>query len=164
MLVLTGMSYTNNETLYDEVKQSLKKFKGDIAEGSANSSTRIKLEPAFLAEHEEALLAAGYIKQYRGGRSDKGAHSRGNQRGRAQLSSRKVNPTGTDSKTLTCKYCGSFRHLVANCQHTKETMAKVHITHTPPKDDQENEHVVLFTDYDKREIAQLGIDACNCAV
>ena len=23
----------------------------------------IKLEPAFLAEHEEALLAAGYIKQ-----------------------------------------------------------------------------------------------------
>ena len=101
-----------------------------------------------MAEHEEALLAAGYIKQYRGGRSGKGAYSRGHQRGRAQQSSKKVNPTGTDGKTLTCKYCGSFRHLVANCQHTKETMAKVHITDTSPKDDQENEHVVLFTGYD----------------
>ena len=164
MLVLTGMNYSNKETLYDEDKQSLKKFKGDIAEGSANSSSSIKLEPAFLAEHEEALLAAGYIKQNRGGRSGKGAYSRGNQRGRAQQSSKKINPTGTDGKTLTCKYCGSFRHLVANCQHTKETMAKVHITETSPKDEQEDEHVVLFTGYDKREIAQLGIDARNCAV
>ena len=164
MLVLTGMIYSNRATLYDEAKQSLKKFKGDIAEGSANSSSSIKLEPAFLAEHEEALLAAGYIKQNRGGRSGKGAYSRGNQRGRAQQSSKKINPTGTDSKTLTCKYCGSFRHLVANCQHTKETMAKVHITETSPKDEQEDEHVVLFTGYDKREIAQLGIDARNCAV
>ena len=43
-------------------------------------------------------------------------------------------------------------------------MAKVHITHTSPKDDQEDEHVVLFTCYDNREIAQLGIGACNCAV
>ena len=110
------------------------------------------------------MLAAGYIKQYRGGRSGKGAYSRGNQRGRAQQSSKKVNPTGTDGKTLTCKYCGSFRHLVANFQHTKETMAKVHITDTSPKDEQEDEHVVLFTGYDKREIAQLGIDARNCAV
>ena len=110
------------------------------------------------------MLAAGYIKQNRGGRSGKGAYSRGNQRGRAQQSSKKINPTGTDGKTLTCKYCGSFRHLVANCQHTKETMSKVHITDTSPKDEQEDEHVVLFTGYDKREIAQLGIDARNCAV
>ena len=117
-----------------------------------------------MAEHEEALLAAGYIKQYRGGRSGKGAYSRCNQRGQAQKSRKKVNPTGTDGKTLTCKYCGSFRHLVANCQHTKETMAKVHTTNTSPKDDQEDEHVVLFAGYDKREIAQLGIDARICAV
>ena len=48
MLVLTGMNYSNKETLYDEAKQSLKQFKGDIAEGSTNSSTSIKLEPALL--------------------------------------------------------------------------------------------------------------------
>ena len=40
----------------------------------------------------------------------------------------------------------------------------MHITDTSPKDEQEDEHVVLFTGYDKREIAQLGIDARNCAV
>ena len=43
-------------------------------------------------------------------------------------------------------------------------MSKVHITDTSPKDDQEDEHVVLFTGYHKREIAQLGIDDRNCAV
>ena len=43
-------------------------------------------------------------------------------------------------------------------------MAKVHITDTSPKDDQENKHVVLFTGYDKRGITQLGINAHNCAV
>ena len=43
-------------------------------------------------------------------------------------------------------------------------MAKVHVTETSPKDEQEDEHVVLFTGYDKREIAQLGINANTCAV
>ena len=51
------MNYSNKETLYDEAKQSLKKFKGYIAEESANSSTSIKFKPAFLAEHVEALFS-----------------------------------------------------------------------------------------------------------
>ena len=63
MLVLTGMNYANRETLYEEAKQSLKKFKGDITEGSISTAASVKLEPAFLAENEEALLAAGYYKQ-----------------------------------------------------------------------------------------------------
>ena len=58
MLVLTGMNYANRETLYEEAKQSLKKFKGDITEGSISTAASVKLEPAFLAENEEALLAA----------------------------------------------------------------------------------------------------------
>ena len=37
-----------------------------------------------------------------------------------------------------------------------ERMAKVDIT--------EDEHVVIFTDYHKGDIVQLGIDARNCAV
>ena len=43
-------------------------------------------------------------------------------------------------------------------------MAKMHITKTFPNDEQEDEHVVLFTGYSKREITQLGIDAHNCAI
>ena len=63
MLVLTGMNYKNKSTLYEEAKQSLKKFKGDISGGSASLGSSVKLEPAFLAENEEALLAAGYVRQ-----------------------------------------------------------------------------------------------------
>ena len=59
LLVLTGMNYDNKETLYEEAKKSLKKFKGSDGE-SCNSGSSIKMEPAFLAANEEALLAAGY--------------------------------------------------------------------------------------------------------
>ena len=36
MLFLTGMSYANKETVYEEAKTSLKKFKGDFTEGKAS--------------------------------------------------------------------------------------------------------------------------------
>lgn len=60
MLVLTGMNYENKNTLYEEAKKSLKKFKGDSSSSSSNAA--IKVEPTFLSDHEEALLASGYSK------------------------------------------------------------------------------------------------------
>ena len=60
LLVLTGMNYEQKFTLYEEAKSSLKKFKGDS--GVQNEKSSIKLEPAYLAENEEALLAAVYVK------------------------------------------------------------------------------------------------------
>ena len=75
MLVLTGMNYANKETLYEEAKKSLKTFKRNIAEGSVSLGTSIKLEPAFLAENEEALLSDGYVKQGQGKRSVKSGRS-----------------------------------------------------------------------------------------
>ena len=56
------MNYEHKETLYEEVKKSLKKFKGDIKEGQRGSSSAIKLEPAYIKEKQEALLAAGYAR------------------------------------------------------------------------------------------------------
>ena len=67
-----------------------------------------------------------------------------------------MNPVGTDGRTLTCKCCGTFRHLVANCPDTWENQPKVNVT--------EDEHAFLFTGYNKDEIAMLGMDARNCAV
>ena len=64
MLVLTGMNYANKETLYGKTKTSLKNSKEILQREKASSNLSIKLEPAFLAENEEALLAAGYSKQY----------------------------------------------------------------------------------------------------
>ena len=179
LLVLTGMDFSKKDTLYEEAKKSLRKFKGDSCEsGNATSQPGIKLEPAFLAEHEEALLAAGYVKAkpssysgYRrgwcGGRGGLSRPSNGNtmsqqgNRGISQSSRKSVNTNGPDGHPITCKSCGSFRHLVANCPDSWENLAKVNITEN---DEYEKEHVVLFTGYDKDEILRLGTDARNCAL
>ena len=69
---------------------------------------------------------------------------------------KKVNPTGPDGRTLVCKSCGSFRHLLPDCPDSWENMRRVNVT--------EEEHAVLFTGYDKVEIRRLGTDARNCAI
>ena len=131
MLVLTGMNYANKATLYEEAKKSLKKFKGDITEGSASLSSCVKLEPTILAENEEALLAAGYVKQFQGrktGKSVRGGYNRGGKQcNHQQQVSRKMNPAGADGKTLPCRACGLYRHLLIGCPHRWENLARVNI-------------------------------------
>ena len=141
LLVLTGMNFSNKKTLYEEAKKSLKKFKADFAEGSSSacSGSGIKLEPSFIAGNEEALLAAGYVKQYRGGKPHKPGRDRfshGRQADHAQHS--KMNPLGPDGKPLTCRCCGSYRHFVADCPHNKEVMDE-HVC----KADARNETILL---------------------
>ena len=114
LLVLTGMNYEPNTTLYEEAKSSLKKFKG--AYGGQKEKSAIKLEPAYLAENEEALLAAGYVKakgenfdSRRGPRWERGGFFR-NQSNRGakknfspkSTTNMKMNPIGTYGRTLTC--------------------------------------------------------------
>ena len=38
---------------------------------------------------------------------------------------RTVNPVGSNGTILTCSACGSFRHLLADCQHSYENLEKV---------------------------------------
>ena len=154
----------NKEILYDEAKRSLKKFKGETCESSSisnSASTRIKLEPSFLAENEEALLAASYtrVKSNRGrgrGYPPRGSYSnhrgqRGGQtKGENSSVKKSINPTGSDGNLLTCKSCGSYRHLMAACPHSYENMSKVN-TCTVDEED-----VVLFTGFQKDDISNLG--------
>ena len=60
LLVLTGMDYSQKETLYDQAKKSLKKFKGKEAGYRETQNPAIKIEPAFIVENEDAFVAAGY--------------------------------------------------------------------------------------------------------
>ena len=84
------MNYDKKSTLYEEAKASFKKFKGDESAQRVKSS--IKLEPAYLAENEEALLAAGYVKfklntkfdNRRGANWDRGGFGRSNSNRRSQ--------------------------------------------------------------------------------
>jgi hypothetical protein len=139
----------------------LKKFFGEGGHMKSELNQSIKLEPAFIAENEKALWAAGYVKRgsnygnRRGGRSSR-ASGRGQGFPSSQRGTKHLNPSGPDGKILTCRSCGSYRHLVAKCPDSWENLAKVNIT--------EEEHTVLFTGYQKQDIMQLGSDARNCAV
>ena len=74
----------------------------------------------------------------------------------SQRGTKHSNPSGPDGKILTCRSCGSYRHLVAKCPDSWKNLMKVNIT--------EEEHAVLFTGYQKQDIMQLGSDARNCGV
>ena len=87
LLVLTGMDYSQKDTLYEQAQMSLKKFKGEqpscggsVVLGSRSGpggGVAIKVEPAFSVEQEEAMLAAGYGHDSR----QRGRNSRGSWRG-----------------------------------------------------------------------------------
>ena len=61
MLVLTGMNFDEKDNLYEQGKTSSKKFLGEC---NGKSEPVIKLDPAFLEEHEETLWGAGYVKKW----------------------------------------------------------------------------------------------------
>ena len=128
LLVLTGMNFENKVYLYEEAKSSLKKFKGDDLKTNGNVS--IKLEPAYLAENEDILLAAGYVrnKLFQGERRPKHHQDVYEKRNNSPAPSRKMNPLGQDGKTLRCKACGSFRHMLPECPDSWENMEKLNIT------------------------------------
>ncbi len=187
MLVLTGMDFKQKENLYEQAKTSLRKFLGD-GRSTKNASVAVKLEPAFLAEHEEALAAAGYVRKYP--RTGNNSVWRGNGRGTTwnrQKSSafanargvKRINPSGSDGRPLLCKSCGSFRHLLADCPDSYENMpAKVNVAEDDEftyafeqnfsMDDEYrstemgSENVVLFAN--EAYLSQLSVEARNCAV
>ena len=74
---------------------------------------------------------------------------------------RPINPTGPDGRPITCKSCGSYRHLMAKCPDSWENRGS---TGSANIVDSFNENVVLFTGYNKEDVTTLGHDARNCAV
>ena len=63
MIALTGMNYDEANTLYEQAKKTLKKYKGDPAATKNSTNTATKSDAAYLAKNEEVLLAAGYIRK-----------------------------------------------------------------------------------------------------
>ena len=136
LLVLTVMNFDNKAyNLYEEAKSSLKKFKGDSIHARDNENVNIKLEPAYLAENEDILLAAGYVKNNTFNDRRQRGGQWGNEKGTSvsprnfnfKKSGRKMNPLGKDGRTLTCKACGSFRHMLPECPDSWENMQKLNI-------------------------------------
>ncbi|ESO88799.1 hypothetical protein LOTGIDRAFT_165215 [Lottia gigantea] len=189
MLVLTGMNYERKDTLYEQAKVSLKKFKGSASGGkdSLENSSDLKLEPTFLAENEEVLAAAGYYKfnsnrgnggQYHRGNSNysfrpnRGRSSGSNLRGRGYDRSEKhMNPKSFNGKTLTCHACGSYRHLLKDCSHSYENRnahgdsKEAFISDNEVLLTMNNfENVIMYTGYDKQDVSHLGKESQHSAV
>lgn len=171
MLVLTGMDYSEKDTLYDQAKKSLLKFKGHQG-GTLENEKSIAIEPTLVTEHD-ALMTNGSYKNFSYGRGQnytrRGSYrgqSRGNGRGRgfynekgrnsdSKNSERRMNPIGSDGKQMLCNSCGSYRHLIASCPDSYENRKNVNVV---------EEEFVLFTGRDKVNLKQFSNDARNCAV
>ena len=69
---------------------------------------------------------------------------------------KKINPIGTDGIYLTCKSCGSYKHLLADCPDSWENMTKVYTA--------EDEHVVLYTGCVTDENAEIKTNSYDFAV
>ena len=132
MLVLTGVNFSNKETIYEDMKQSLRKFIGSSTENSVHIGSNVKLEPEFLAKYERELFKAGYVKHPYGGNM-RNLHGgscteNGGQKCGLMHMGKKRNPVGMNGKLLTCKSCGSYRHLVAECPDSWENMEKKNVS------------------------------------
>ena len=55
------MDCNKQDQLHEQAQKSLKKLKGDQVHPSSNNSQKIRLDPTFLSQHEEALAAVRYI-------------------------------------------------------------------------------------------------------
>ena len=132
MLVLTGVNFSNKETIYEDMKQSLRKFIGNSTENSVHIGSNVKLEPEFLAKHERELFKAGYVKQPYGGNM-RNLHGgscteNGGQNCGLMHMGKKRNPVGMNGKLLKCKSCGSYRHLLAECPDSWENMENKYVS------------------------------------
>ena len=69
LLSLTAVDFNKKTELYTQMQAALRKFQGEqvystgTSSNTTNCTAPIKLEPTFFIENEEALLAAGYVKQ-----------------------------------------------------------------------------------------------------
>ena len=171
LLVLTGMNYENRTSLYEEAVKSLKKFKGDTSIGSTIVRSEMKLEPTIIVANEEAMLAEGCVKAKKTAILSKQRERSLNRRrkyfqdSRKQMSRqsnrimgkrKKINPIGTDGRYLTCKSCGSYRHLLVDCPDSWENMTKVYTA--------EDEQMVLYMGCVTDENAEIKTNSSDCAV
>ena len=172
-LVLTGVDYDKTTTLFKQMSTSLKKFFGQQAASSKEMAdvSGIKVESVNMMS-EDVNYARNRFTGFRGNQNYRGnsvnrgnrghGHFRGNfNRGRgfsggyneSLYNPKPVNPDGPDGQPLRCLSCDSIRHLVKQCPHSYENMAK-----------QKVEKAVLFTSNKPQETLLLLAESANSAV
>ena len=172
LLIKATIDLKDEKNLYSNVKKKLIEMltdsMGNVVDDKQDS--RMKLEPTFLAEHEDVLAAYGYVKK-------KFVNKKFNKQTGKHDKKGQINPIGDNGKPLLCIRCGSYRHLLKSCPHSYENMSKaeksknkkqVHTvevdteTTTEDTDSDDDERFCLFTTNDQ-ELSRFTSEAINCA-
>ena len=181
MLVKSGIDYTKKANMYQDTKESLKKFKGDCSQTNFGNGQAISIkkedesvnitQPKYASRFRNrggSSYHQGQFKRDTGSdfgkfqpkgvnfKSSSAQFARG--RGRANNSGmRPINPTGQGGQILRCAACDSVRHLLAECPHSYENMNALEV-------EVEEDQPCLFTGRDAGEMIVLSTEAQNCAV
>ena len=122
-LVISRLDLDKSQSIYKDIKIQCTNLLGKAMKQSKQAKDfNVKLEPTYLAEHEDTLATMGYYKRVDGGANGKkewknkgfNRQKNGNQR-QLYKPNRKQNPKGRDRKVLTCLACGSILHLIKDC-------------------------------------------------
>lgn len=187
MLVLSRVDIEDKVNLFKNVKLHMANILGKCMKTNKESNDAIKLEPTFLAQHEDVLAAAGYYprnraytapsKYQKGNSQNKNKWSKQNNMkkpgpDRNSKDKRPVNPKGKDGETMVCIACGSFRHLLGECPYSYEKLngqafyveddSECCNVAQELESEYEIERFVLFTS-DKEELSRFTSEALNCA-
>ena len=146
MIVLTGVNFAEKENVYQQTKYSLIKFMGDFSKEKAGTGSDVRLEPAWKKSASSSNRKAC------------------GQRFKIGWMKKKLNPLGYDGKILLCNSCGSYRHLVAECQDSWENIAKRKTSELNVKLSGQSDKNTLKDDENRsRESLELG-EVCSVSI
>ena len=181
-LIMTGLDYAKKETLYDQAKKSLRKFKGDHASGivceagpdGAHSSPDITVKQEVFASDVYATRGSygnypsrgrgvtpqrsgGYQYNRRRNGGFRNKYGANNNQNNVDSSGKRVNPKGRDGEYMRCHGCGSYRHLISECGDVLESNVSV-------KESSKEDVIVLYTGNIASYVSNLSVEAANCVV
>ena len=185
MIVKSGINYKEKETMYDQTKASLKKFKGESGGSSVqnNCSYNIKSESvnvnsdsyrdgfrrgrgrgSFHGQNRNGNMSYGSFEKnvrgnYGGYKPQRGGQFSRGRSGRFSGAGRQSNPLDVQGKIMRCHACESTRHLIRECPHSYENSKSVN--HNEYEQDEE---ACLFTGQHPDEMFVFYTESRNSAV
>ena len=108
-LVLTGVDYTKENTLFTQMCAALRTFFGKIALKSTKDGVQVKAEPTFCSDTFYSSSGRGRGKNVHKFQSHSTYQRPKHEKPKAR------NPMGRDGEPLRCHKCGSWNHLARSC-------------------------------------------------
>ena len=175
LVVLSRLNFDKKEYLFDDLKKSLKLFKGVTMSHTQSSQSSIILkdsaQPEVLEAHFTNRGRGGFRGRGRGGASSgnwkqrqdrpksgnwhqnseqarKRSNSGGEQPSRPE---KRINPSGADGNPKRCKSCDSIRHMLSECPDSWENMKGAYVSELETVGEHEGEQVQEWRAAEEKE-------------